>query len=94
MSLGYWDTERSAVVLTQARGADLAMIGRYDPAVGAQLLRPEEALYLMDKGCLEVYHDDVPLSFQAAAGLMLSDEFGLTHYTVSEASALSMVCPP
>lgn len=49
---------------------------------GKQWLYPEEALFLMDEGSLEVYWADVALSIETAYSLLLGDSVPLHHYHV------------
>ena len=48
--IGYWDADLLSVVLVQARGKKQLVMGRSERS--RRLLRPEEALYLLDDGHL------------------------------------------
>ncbi|NXL86986.1 SEN54 endonuclease, partial [Alectura lathami] len=50
---------------------------------GKQCLLPEEALYLLECGSLQLFNEDLPLSIQEAYRILLSqEEMSLLHYQV------------
>lgn len=54
---------------------------------GRQRLHPEEALYLLECGSIQLFYQDLPLSIQEAYQLLLTeDTLSFLQYQVSVAS--------
>lgn len=66
LSTGVWDAKEEIVELTTMRGSHFVTVGRYSATRKATVLEPEEALFLMEKGALEVFDDGVPMTIQRA----------------------------
>lgn len=59
-----WDTSTGTAIMCKARGNMLQSMGYFTN--GKQRLFPEEALFLVDKGSLELRLDGLPMSVQRA----------------------------
>lgn len=81
LSQGIWKPESSTIEVTKLTGKFTAHMGQTDTK-GSLLLNPEEALFLMDMGELEVTYKDIPLSVQDAMVHFLPTAAALRRYTV------------
>ncbi|XP_022249728.1 uncharacterized protein LOC111087424 [Limulus polyphemus] len=80
LSRAEWDPELQKAVLTKQKGKLLQHMGHQ---MGNQtLLYPEEALFLLDTGRMEIYYEDMPLSIQAGYALLLKNREALYKYQV------------
>ncbi|XP_046855724.1 tRNA-splicing endonuclease subunit SEN54-like isoform X2 [Xenia sp. Carnegie-2017] len=80
ISVGHWNSEKQLVEISIVKGVHWNVFGKM---IGGQLvLLPEEALYLLDHGLLEIYYNKLPISVQQGYELFLSDVFPLHHYVV------------
>lgn len=70
-----WDDRTDTAIIRKQRGNSLKSMGEF--VKGSQILYPEEALYLMDKGGLELKHGGLPMSVQKAWCLCLSSKNSL-----------------
>ncbi|XP_028413147.1 tRNA-splicing endonuclease subunit Sen54-like [Dendronephthya gigantea] len=80
ISVGKWNGERRLVEVLIAKGVHWNVFGK--SINGHLVLEPDEALYMLDHGMLELFHNDLPVSLQQAYDLLLSDEFPLHEYVV------------
>ncbi|KAL6719403.1 tRNA-splicing endonuclease subunit sen54 [Lecanora helva] len=81
LMVGYYDPDNKTTIVEQQRGSSLRNMGKADTH-GRLSLLPEEALYLVERGTLQLqWRDeelkDLPLSLQAAYTYLLGDR-GLT----------------
>ncbi|NWX84083.1 SEN54 endonuclease, partial [Nothoprocta pentlandii] len=78
---GEWQPGRGVVELQTPAGKFWHTMGFTER--GKQCLRPEEALYLLECGYVQLSYRDVPLSIQEAYEILLADEaMSLLHYQV------------
>ncbi|NXJ04853.1 SEN54 endonuclease, partial [Odontophorus gujanensis] len=76
-----WNPEQGIVELESPAGKFWHTMGFSEH--GKQCLLPEEALYLMECGSLQLFYKDVPMSIQKAYEILLSQEaMNLLHYQV------------
>ncbi|OXB76956.1 UNVERIFIED_CONTAM: hypothetical protein H355_014778 [Colinus virginianus] len=76
-----WKPEQGIVELESPAGKFWHTMGFSEH--GKQCLLPEEALYLMECGSLQLFYKDVPMSIQEAYEILLSQEaMNLLHYQV------------
>ncbi|XP_068211485.1 uncharacterized protein [Palaemon carinicauda] len=80
LATGTWIDNSKMVLLTHQTGTFWEYMG-VETDIG-RCLYPEEALYLIEMGELEVMHGEMPLSMQAAQSVMLLDEYHLDLYLV------------
>jgi len=85
--VGYYYPEDGATIVKQPKGQNLRTVGKAD-AMGRLSLLPEEALYLVERGSMDLRWggeelEDISMSLQAAYVYLLGDR-GLTleRYTV------------
>eukprot|EP00035_Acanthoeca_spectabilis_P012301 m.219631 g.219631 ORF g.219631 m.219631 type:complete len:441 (+) comp15584_c1_seq5:79-1401(+) len=71
LSVGEWRPDIGAVAMSTMRGPHYRTVGLHNKAVQTTILLPEEAIFLMDRGVLEVQHDGIPMSIQQAYAWML-----------------------
>lgn len=76
MSVCTWDNTSGVCRIESQRGNYLVNMGYYED--GTQRIYPEEALYLMDKGVLDVKYQGKPISIQYASVLFNSHENSLS----------------
>eukprot|EP00172_Hildenbrandia_rubra_P004138 Plantae.Rhodophyta-Hildenbrandia_rubra.ctg7799.p1 GENE.Plantae.Rhodophyta-Hildenbrandia_rubra.ctg7799~~Plantae.Rhodophyta-Hildenbrandia_rubra.ctg7799.p1 ORF type:complete len:333 (-),score=57.80 Plantae.Rhodophyta-Hildenbrandia_rubra.ctg7799:234-1232(-) len=69
-----WSEEKRLAVVIKQRGSIISSMGVYDD--GKQYLWPEEVLFLLDKGTMDLRVDGVPCSFQKAWTLCYEKEDG------------------
>ena len=55
LSVGEWHASRGVVAMTTMRGPHFRTVGMYDRDLQTTVLRPEEAIFLMDRGVIEVH---------------------------------------
>lgn len=77
LAIGEWD-EKHGKVLVKKSGKFWKNMGHVED--GKQLLFPEEALFLIDEGVMEVYRGGVPLSVEEAYSVLLGSNVPLEHY--------------
>uniref|UniRef100_A0A803Y016 tRNA splicing endonuclease subunit 54 n=1 Tax=Meleagris gallopavo TaxID=9103 RepID=A0A803Y016_MELGA len=76
-----WKPEQGIVELESPAGKFWHTMGFSER--GKQCLLPEEALYLLECGSLQLFYKDVPMSVQEAYEILLSQEaMSLLHYQV------------
>ncbi|XP_021270339.1 tRNA-splicing endonuclease subunit Sen54 isoform X2 [Numida meleagris] len=76
-----WKPEQGIVELESPAGKFWHTMGFSEH--GKQCLLPEEALYLLECGSLQLFYKDVPMSIQEAYDILLSQEvMNLLHYQV------------
>ncbi|XP_031454472.1 tRNA-splicing endonuclease subunit Sen54 isoform X2 [Phasianus colchicus] len=76
-----WKPEQGIVELESPAGKFWHTMGFSER--GKQCLLPEEALYLLECGSLQLFYKDVPMSVQEAYEILLSQEaMNLLHYQV------------
>jgi len=85
--IGYYYPDDASTIITRPKGQNLRTLGKGD-AMGRLSLLPEEALYLVERGSMDLRWgseelEDIPMSLQAAYAYLLGDR-GLTleRYTV------------
>lgn len=76
MAVADWDAQRSMACIVQQRGNAMQSMGVFTD--GKQWLYPEEALFLVDKGCLDLRMQGMPISFQHAWALTFGCENALS----------------
>ncbi|XP_004693437.1 PREDICTED: tRNA-splicing endonuclease subunit Sen54 [Condylura cristata] len=67
-----WRPEEGFVELRSPAGKFWQTMGFSEQ--GRQRLHPEEALYLLECGCIQLFHQDLPLSVQEAYQLLLAED--------------------
>ncbi|XP_037349232.1 tRNA-splicing endonuclease subunit Sen54 [Talpa occidentalis] len=67
-----WSPEDGFVELKSPAGKFWQTMGFSEQ--GRQRLHPEEALYLLECGCIQLFHQDLPLSVQEAYQLLLAED--------------------
>ncbi|KAG8509602.1 tRNA-splicing endonuclease subunit Sen54 [Galemys pyrenaicus] len=67
-----WRPEEGFVELKSPAGKFWQTMGYSEQ--GRQRLHPEEALYLLECGCIHLFHQDLPLSVQEAYQLLLAED--------------------
>lgn len=67
-----WRAEEGCVELTSPAGKFWQTMGFSEQ--GRQRLHPEEALYLLECGSIQLFHQDLPLSIQEAYELLLAQD--------------------
>ncbi|EGD78395.1 hypothetical protein PTSG_09463 [Salpingoeca rosetta] len=82
MSMAVWRPECGLAQVILAKGTHPQTMGQFHREYRSDMLYPEEALFLVDRGVLEMYHNDAPLSFQEAMALCLSTSSSLRAYIV------------
>lgn len=75
LALADWDPESGCAKVVQARGAALQSMGWFENRI--HRLFPEEALFLVDKGCLEIRLNGLPMSMQRVWACALSSPLAL-----------------
>lgn len=70
MATAEWDKSREMARVTALRGNSIQSMGKFDN--GKQYLYPEEALFLVDRGTLDLLVDGHPASFQRAWALAMT----------------------
>ncbi|XP_064092128.1 LOW QUALITY PROTEIN: uncharacterized protein LOC135205455 [Macrobrachium nipponense] len=80
LAVGRWIDNSKMVLLIHQTGTFWEYMG-VETDIG-RCLYPEEALYLIEMGELEVMFGDMPLSMQSAQSVMLLDEYHLDLYYV------------
>eukprot|EP00062_Callorhinchus_milii_P004806 gi/632943540/ref/XP_007887003.1/ PREDICTED: tRNA-splicing endonuclease subunit Sen54 [Callorhinchus milii] len=76
-----WNRQENIVELTSNAGKFWHTMGHVRH--GKQLLYPEEALYLLECGSIQIYYRELPLSIQEAYEILLSAQtIPLHHYQV------------
>jgi len=81
LSVGSWKPDEQVVEVSVAKGPHWQHFGQRKG--GKMLLQPQEALFLLEQGSLELYYGGLPMSFQQAFMSMLSEDFSPDHYLVS-----------
>lgn len=76
LALADWDPESGIAKVVQARGATLQSMGWFENRI--HNLFPEEALFLVDKGCLELRLHGLPMSIQRVWACTLSSPLALS----------------
>lgn len=79
-SVGIWQPERSLVLVTRPKGKQWQVFGFMEK--GALYLYPEEALYLMEAGDLEVETELGDVTKQEMYGLVMENRVSLEAYQV------------
>jgi tRNA-splicing endonuclease subunit Sen54 len=79
LATGDWSSDVGKVRVTKLSGKVWKNFGHTDDG-GIQWLHPEEALFLMDEGSMEVYFGGVPLSLQKAYTVLLANVMPMCHY--------------
>lgn len=80
VSVGVWNPEKKIVEVSSEKGPFWLYMGR--KVAGTMLVYPEEALFLIEQGALEVYHGGLPISLQQAFTTLLPQTFNLDCYMV------------
>ncbi|GAB1297069.1 tRNA-splicing endonuclease subunit Sen54 [Apodemus speciosus] len=81
-----WRPEEGFVELTSPAGKFWQTMGYSEE--GRQRLHPEEALYLLECGSIQLFYQDLPLSIQEAYQLLLTDDtLSFLQYQVSVAKS-------
>eukprot|EP00041_Stephanoeca_diplocostata_P036561 m.1340616 g.1340616 ORF g.1340616 m.1340616 type:complete len:529 (-) comp24890_c1_seq27:3938-5524(-) len=88
LSTGVWHPDASGapgvgvVELTVMRGSHFKSLGHHCKQRRATVLKPEEALFLLDRGALEVWCGGVPLTLSEAYAVLLPHDMPLIEFTV------------
>lgn len=80
LSVGIWNPDEQVVEISVSKGPHWQHFGQSKH--GKLLLQPQEALFLLEQGSLELDCGGLPMSFQQAYMSMLSDDFSPDHYLV------------
>jgi len=80
LSIGTWNPDEKVVDISVSKGPHWQHFGQRKH--GKLLLQPQEALFLLEQGSLELYYGGLPMSFQQAYMSMLSDDFNPDQYLV------------
>lgn len=80
LSVGTWKPDERVVEVSVAKGPHWQHFGQKKG--GKMLLQPQEALFLMEQGSIELFYGGLPMSFQQGFMSMLSDDFSPDHYLV------------
>lgn len=80
LSVGTWNPGEQVVEVSLTKGPHWQHFGQKKG--GKMLLKPQEALFLLEQGTIELYFGGLPMSFQQAFMSMLSEEFSPDHYLV------------
>lgn len=80
LSVGTWNPGEQVVEVSVTKGPHWQHFGQKKG--GKMLLKPQEALFLLEQGTIELYFGGLPMSFQQAFMSMLSEEFSPDHYLV------------
>lgn len=80
LSIGIWRNDLKMTEVNTVRGSWQKSMGRHYN--GKIYLLPEESLYLLDKGLLEVTYNGYPVSVQYGFCLFLGSHFPLHYYQV------------
>eukprot|EP00055_Hartaetosiga_balthica_P015444 m.91161 g.91161 ORF g.91161 m.91161 type:complete len:472 (+) comp8865_c0_seq3:112-1527(+) len=82
MSIAAWlEKERMAKLLRQ-RGPYFRTMGVYNKSHSSDVLYPEEVVFLVEKGCLELHHNGLPLSLLEVRSLCIRTEEEFRHSMV------------
>lgn len=80
LSVGTWVPGEKVVEMSVTKGPHWQHFGHQKH--GKMLLKPHEALFLLEQGSLALYYGGLPMSFQQAYMTMLSDGFSPDFYLV------------
>jgi len=80
LSIAHWNSDLNKAVVDIRRRNHFQKFG-HETAKCLYLL-PEETLFLVDQGCLELYHNDLPLSVEDCYVLLLPLLNSLEYYQV------------
>ncbi|GFU35547.1 tRNA-splicing endonuclease subunit Sen54 [Nephila pilipes] len=88
-----WNPELNAVVVSKLKGKFVQHMGRM--VNGKHVLSPEEAVFLLENGCIEIINGDYPMSTEEAYNVILKGHLGLEKYQVySHLSQLGFIVVP
>ncbi|EDO47817.1 predicted protein [Nematostella vectensis] len=80
LSVGIWVPEKAMIKIEAAKGTHWNHFG---VTINSVLwAAPEEALFLLEQGSLELYYGGMPLTLQQAFSILLPHMFTLDHYIV------------
>lgn len=80
LSVAHWEQSNCLAVVTVRKGSSFHKFG-HETKEGL-FLHPEEALFLLDQGLLQLKHDNFPLSLEEAYILLIPILSSLEHYQV------------
>lgn len=80
LSVATWNPEEHVVEVSVAKGSYWQHFGQRKGS--KMLLKPHEALFLLEQGSLELFYGGLPMSFQQGYMSLLSEDFTPDHYQV------------
>ncbi|GFR22367.1 tRNA-splicing endonuclease subunit Sen54 [Trichonephila clavata] len=88
-----WNTELNAVTVTKLKGKFVQHMGRM--VNGKYALSPEESIFLLENGCIEIINGGMPMSTEEAYKVILKGPLSLEKYQVySHLSQLGFIVVP
>ncbi|GFS41233.1 tRNA-splicing endonuclease subunit Sen54 [Trichonephila inaurata madagascariensis] len=75
-----WNAELNAVIVSKLKGKFVQHMGRM--VNGKYALSPEESIFLLENGCIEIINGGMPMSTEEAYNLILKGPLSLEKYQV------------
>lgn len=88
-----WNSELNAVIVSKLKGKFTQHMGHM--INGKLALSPEESVFLLENGCIEIINGGMPMSTEEAYNIILKGNLGLEKYQVySHLSQLGFILVP